>query len=252
MAQPSSRVITSDRLDKADSRQHFLEMGTHPYDYASGEYSILLSTMPFLAPGDHFADVPIYLIGLTQSFSWNEAPMGQMVPEIGSSRKANTAGTAAGSGVISKIIVHGSSLAASLYRPTLQFILTSETLAPLRDKLLSGGDPNWISGLATQDLDLFSAELNAYSDRVIAPGGMSALLYKIPFGLIEVKRDPKNRVVAINYFEQCGIRGNQGGVNAGQFQLADSLSFEFERMRPLRSVGPFVLSDEQADGLPED
>ena len=67
-------------------------------------------------------------------------------------------------------------------------------------------------------------------------------MYKIPFGLVEVVRDPRQRSVAINFFEQCALRGTQGGMSAGQFQLIQSVSFEFERIRALSSFGPFNVS----------
>lgn len=250
MAQPSNRVINAEQLSKADWRNQFLEVATSPDDYASGETSLILATVPFLPPGDNFVDVPLYPVGLAQSFSYNEGINGQMVPEIGSTRKVNTAGTAMGSGTISKLIVHGNSLVASLYRPVLAFINSTETLSKLKSKLVGGGgSAEWIKGLVVQDVDLFSAELTDYVDRVIAQGGMNSILMKIPFGLVEVRRDPRQRVVAINFLEQCGMRGTQGGLNAGQFQMVDQFSFEFERVRALLAVGPFSLSSDTTLGL---
>ena len=78
---------------------------------------------------------------------------------------------------------------------------------------------------------------------------MNSLLYKIPFGLIEVKRDPRQRVTAINFLEQCMLLGNQSGMSQGQFQMIDSMSFNFERVRALKAVGPFALSDDTMVGL---
>jgi hypothetical protein len=250
MAQPSNRIVSSEQLSKADWRNQFLEVATSADDFASGECSLVLATVPFLPAGDNFVDIPLYPVGLAQSFAYNEGLAGQMVPEIGSSRKINTAGTAMGSGSISKLIIHGNSLVGSLYRPAIAFINSTETLSVLSSKLVGGGgQAAWIKGLMAQDVDLFSSELTDYVDRVIAQGGLNSILYKIPFGLVEVKRDPRQRVLAINFLEQCGLRGTQSGLNAGQFQMIDQLSFEFERVRPLLAAGPFSLSNDTTLGM---
>lgn len=249
MAQPSNRVLTPEVLAKGDYRNNFIEVATEPNDFASADVSLLLSTVPFLPAGDHFVDIPLYPIGLTQNFNWNEGVTGRMVPEVGSARKVSTVGTAMGNGSISKLIVHGASLINSLYRPTVAFIKSAQTLDADSSKLFSGGKTDWIKGLAVAGVDLYDAELGEYLDRVISSGGMNSILYKIPFGLIEVQRDPKQRVVAINYFEQCSIRGNNGGLSAGQPQLLSSISFEFERHRTLLAAGPFGLSSEPASGV---
>ena len=250
MAQPSNRVVTAEQLSKADYRNQFAEMATSPDDFGSGDTSLILATVPFLPPGDNFVDIPLYPIGLAQNFAYNEGLVGQMVPEIGSARKTNTAGSGMGSGTISKLIVHGNSLVASIYRPVLAFINSTETLSKLTKKMAGAdGDANWIKGMVLQDVDLFSAELTDYVDRVVAQGGMNSVLFKVPFGLMEIRRDNRQRVIAINFLEQCGMRGTQAGLNAGQFQLVDSLSFEFERVRPLLAAGPFSLSDDTAIGI---
>lgn len=250
MAQPSNRIVNTDQLSRADWRNQFLEVATSADDFATAESSLILSTVPFLPAGDNFVDIPLYPVGLAQNFGYNEGLNGQMVPEIGSSRKINTAGTAMGSGSISKLIVHGNSLVASLYRPALAFVASTTTLSKLKDKLIGGGGaPQWVKGMVAQDIDLFSADLTDYVDRVVAQGGLNGLLFKVPFGLVEIRRDPRQRVVAINFLEQCGIRGSQAGLNAGQFQMVDQLSFEFERVRPLMAAGPFTLSDDAALGI---
>lgn len=250
MSQPSNRIVTTEQLNKADWRNQFLEVATCADDFASGETSLILATVPFLPAGDNFVDIPLYPVGLAQSFGYNEGLVGQMVPEIGSARKINTAGTSMGSGSISKLVVHGNSLVGSLYRPVLAFINSTETLSRLNDKLIGGGgEAEWIKGMVAQDVDLFSADLTDYVDRVVAQGGLNGLLFKIPFGLIEVRRDPRQRVVALNFLEQCAIRGSQAGLNAGQFQLVDQLSFEFERVRPLLAAGPFSLSSDTTLGM---
>lgn len=250
MAQPSNKIVTAELLDQADYRDQFVEVATSPDDYASGESSLVLSTVPFLPAGRNFTDVPLYPVGLAQSFSYNEGLAGQMVPEIGSSRKISTSGTAMGSGAISKLTIHGNSLAASLYRPTLAFIQSTASLSALQQRLMGPDiDNNWLSGLMTQNVDLYSSELTEYVDSVVAQGGLNSLLFKVPFGLVEVKRDMRQRVVAINFLEQCSIRGTQSGLNAGQFQLIEQLSFEFERIRPMQAIGPFSLSNDTTLGL---
>lgn len=250
MAQPTSRIISEADLTSTDYRKKFVESATSPNDFATGDSSLILSTTPFLTAGDTFTDIPLYPVGLTQSFAWNEGLNGQFLSEIGSSRKTNTAGTASGSGSISKILYHGNSLVASLYRPAILFMLSMPSLAAIKETFITGSTKlDWIKGLAVQEVDLFSTELNDVLDKVVATGGLNSTLFKLPFGLIEIKRDAKCRVLSINYFEQCVIRGNQGGLNAGQFQVVDSVSFEYERLRPLLAAGPFILSADSAVGV---
>lgn len=184
MAQPSNRIVNANMLDQADYRDQFIEMVTSPDDYASGESSLILATVPFLPPGMNFTDIPLYPVGLAQSFAYNEGISGQMMPEIGSSRKINTSGSAMGSGSISKLLVHGNSLAACLYRPALAFIKSTSSLAELSEKLIGNSSSGWVVGLITSGIDLFSADMTSYVDSVVAQGGMNSILYKIPFGLV--------------------------------------------------------------------
>lgn len=250
MAQPSSRIITSDMLDQTDYRNQFIEVATRPDDFASADASILLSTVPFLPAGRNFTDIPLYPVGIAQNFSFNEGTSGQMIPEIGSARKISVNGSAMGSGSITRLLIHGNSLVACLYRPALAFVLSTTTLSEIKDRLMGEDSVDWITGLNMDaNIDLFSAEMTQYVDNVIAQGGMNSILYKIPFGLIEIKRDMRQRCVAINFLEQCSLRGSQSGESAGQSQLIEQLSFEFERVRPLTAVGPFSLSEDKTLGL---
>lgn len=251
MAQILSKILNQVELANSDYRKKFVETSTSPNDFVTGDASLILSTTPFLPPGDSFVDLPMYPIGLTQQFSANEGIMGQFVPEIGSARKINTAGTASGSGSISRLEIHGTSLAAALFRPTFYFFSTIPELSgTFGNKLFaSSSDAEWIKSLCTNGTDLYSADLSSAMDKVIAGGGMNGLLYKLPFGLLEVKRDARQRVCKINYYEQCAIRGQSDGMSAGQFQLQDNFSFEFERKRPLTTAGIFTLSTAQSDGV---
>lgn len=249
MAQPSSKILTVDMLDHSDFRQQFVEVATHADDFATAETSLILATVPFLAAGDSFADVPLYPVGLTQSFTYNESLLGQFTPELGSYRKIGISGSSMGSGTISRLTLHGNSLAASLYRPALIFLGQCESLKDITDRIAGTSSKQWIQALSSQDIDLFSANTDEYMDRVIAKGGLNGIMYKIPFGLIEVQRDPRQRVTAINFFEQCMFKGTQGGLSAGQFQLIEGMSFEYERLRPLKAVGPFSLSSDTTKGM---
>lgn len=250
MAQPTAKILTENEINADNYRDKFVEVATAPNDFATGDSSIICSTIPFLPAGDSFTDIPMYPIGLTQNFAYNEGVNGQFVPEIGSARKANASGSASGSGSISKLLVHGNSLGASLFRPMFFFMATVDYLSALQTKLFTtGSDLNWIKGLAVEGVDLFSVDITDALDHVIATGGLNSVLFKLPFGLIEIKRDARERVVSINFLEQCALRGSQSGLSAGQFQIADNLSFEFERVRPLLVAGPYNLSSVTADGI---
>lgn len=254
MSQPSNRVVSTQQIARTDYRKHFVEASTHPFDYGTADSTLILSTVPFLPPGYNHNEVECYPVGLTQNFSWNEGLSGQFVPEIGSARKVNAAGSAIGSGTIAKLVIHGPSLAASLYRPTFAFLKSFQTTNQLEERSVhdavvsSSASLDWIGGLVSIAGE--TSNLNNI-DKVIASGGMNALLYKIPFGLVEITRDAEQRVLSINYFEQCALRGSQGGVSAGQFQLIDSMSFEFERVRPLLSIAGFSVSDGTTVGTPD-
>ena len=248
MAQPTDKILTPDQLDGSDYRRQFIEVASDATDFVTADTSLILSTVPFLRPGDSFVDIPLYPVGITQQFSYNEGLPGQFLAEIGSSRKTGASGSASGSGMISRLAVHGNSLVAALYRPTLLWLNNTETLESVKDKIM-GTDKEWIQGLNAQSIDLFSADVTEFVDRVIATGGMNSVLFKIPFGLVEIKRDSRQRVVQINYLEQCMLLGDQGGLSAGQFQVMDSMSFNYERKRPMKCVGPFSLSDDTAIGL---
>lgn len=248
MAQPTDKILTPNQLDGSDYRKQFIEVASDATDFVTADTSLILSTVPFLRPGDSFVDIPLYPVGITQQFSYNEGLPGQFIGEIGSSRKVGASGSASGSGMISRLAVHGNSLVAALYRPTLLWLSATESLEDVKDKIM-GTDKEWIQGLNAQALDLFSADVTDHVDRVVAAGGMNSALFKIPFGLVEIRRDARQRVTQINYLEQCMLLGDQGGLSAGQFQVMDSMSFNYERKRPMKCVGPFSLSDDTAIGM---
>lgn len=248
MAQPTNNILKSDQLSGTDYRQQFVEAVSDATDFTTADSSLLLSTVPFLQVGDSFSDVPLFPVGFAQQFSYNEGLSGQFIAEIGSSRKTGASGTAMGSGMISRLSIHGNSLAAALYRPTIAWILATDSLPDIIDRI-AGDAKEWIQGLNAQSINIFDLDTSDRLDRVISSGGMNSLLYKIPFGLIEIKRDPRQRVTAINFLEQCMLLGNQSGMSQGQFQMIDSMSFNFERVRALKAVGPFALSDDTMVGL---
>lgn len=251
MAQKSSVLMTAEYMDRTDWRTKFVEVNTSPDDFASADCSLILATIPFLPAGDHFVDIPLSLVGLTQNFGWSEGASGQMVPEVGSDRKINVTGTSMGSGSIARLHLHGNSLLTALYRPTLQWLKESKTLHDINTRTIAPiAAPGWINALLSSNVDIYSSnDLSEYLDKVVATGGMGSPLFKMPFGLIDVKRDARQRVLSINFLEQCSLRGNQSGLSAGQFQLQESISFEFERVRPLMSAGPFSLSDSTIVGI---
>lgn len=248
MAQPTNYILSPEQLDATDYRKQFVEVGTHATDFVTGDTTLILSTVPFYPVGDSFSKMPLYAVGIAQQFSYNEGLPAQPVPEVGSSRRIIASGTASGNGMISRLAFHGNSLVAALYRPVLAFIQSTDSLNDIADRIV-GTDKQWIQALNAQNLDLYSADMDAYVDRVIAAGGMNALLYKVPFGLVIVKRDPRQRATSINFLEQCILAGNQDGLSSGQFQVVDSFSFQFERMRPLKAIGPFSLSDDTTVGM---
>ena len=252
MAQPVSKILNADEMSHADYRKKFVGSTTHPNDFVSADQSLVLSTVPFLPAGDAFVDIPLFPIGLCQQFSVSEGLNGQFIPEVGSTRKVNAAGTAAGSGNITRLEYFGNSLSAVLYRPTFYFMAAVPELADLSSKIFASTNSNdWLKSICSPDLDLYSLDLSAAMDRVIGDGGLNGLLYKLPFGLIEVKMDARQRVTKINFYEQCALRGQSGGMSAAQFQIADNLSFEFERKRPLLTAGIFSLSTDNSQGLQE-
>lgn len=248
MAQPTNNILTPNELDGSDYRKQFVEIASDATDFSTADSSLLLSTVPFIEIGSSFDDLPLYTIGIAQQFSYNEGLPGQFVGELGSSRKIGVSGTSSGSGMISRLSIHGNSLAAVLYRPTLLWIKATDTLQDILDRI-AGEDKQWIQGLNAQSVDMWDIDLDNEIDHVISAGGMNSLLFKIPFGLIEIKRDPRQRVTAINYLEQCLLLGNQSGLSAGQFQIIDSVSFNYERVRPLKAIGPFSLSADTAIGM---
>jgi hypothetical protein len=249
MAGPSSKVITSSNIAQHDYRDKFLETVTHPNDFATADASLIFSTFPFLPAGTAFADIPLSLLGLTQNFNWNEGATTQYVPSVGTYRTLGVSGKAQGSGMISKLTLHGNSLVTALYRPTFAFMQAVTEFDNAADKIFSvDSDTDWIKGLLSADLDIYAAELDDLTNNVIATGGLDSLLYSIPFGLVAVKNDARNKTVAIDYFEQCLVMGVQDGMTAAQFQLSDSVSFGFERRRGLTVLGSFTLNGDSNQG----
>ena len=244
MAQLDRLRTNEDNLNSHDFRDKHIETISHPNDFTTADATLLFSTYPFLPPGDSFNDIPLHLIGYVQQFGWNEGVPGVMLGELGSDRRSNTAGSSTGQASITRIQTHGNSLAAALYRPSFYYYMAHPSLDGIRRRLFTGGgEPEWLKGLASDGVNMYTADLSDHLEKVIAMGSTNSLLYKLPFGIIAVRQDPKQRVTGITFFEQCALRSIQNSFSAGQFQIYDNVSMEYERSRPMLSVGDFMLSD---------
>ena len=248
--QPINMITTSKNMHKSDHRNNYQELLTHPFDITSGDATQIIATVPFLPAGEYFMNIPANMVGVCQQFGINETLPGTMLTHMGTSRKVGVSGNTQCMGSMTRLQIHGNSLVTALYRSTFYYILEHPELQHILNRLFTtGAEPEWIKGINSNGFNPFSSDLSSHLDKVIATGSLTSMLFKFPFGLIIVKKDQKQRVTDIKFLEQCHIRGQNEGVSAGAFQMYDSLTFEFERVRPLTCFNNYSLSKQEAVGL---
>lgn len=218
-------VLAATQEENWDWYKKHVERAAFPDTIASPDSTLILAgpaTYEEIAPvtsaqitGNQELLTPI---GFINEMSFNEGSNIVRLGEIGSRMPRFVVDRTAASGTISRAMFNANNLAYVLYQNSLKS--TSKLgLAGLYDQVLkSSENTRFKSGL--------------WSD-----------MFKVPFGMAVCFRTIGNDFLASVFLEQCYINGYQTGITIGQAIVLENISFDMERIRPVKiKVEGSVLS----------
>lgn len=219
-------------------------------EYLSSEATLVLagpSRFVHLNSEGGLTNNSIIPLGLIQSMGFNQNRQLQRLFEIGSKRAYFVPGRHFAGFSMSRVMFYGPSLMRMLY--ALAPISAQETpgIGPYGQKLNSDqNDPTATPiVIPTAYRSLFGNEpLRA------APGfggtanednrdfyiNLSSELFNVPFGLVLVFKDTRNRPYGAVYLEECLIETHGTGVDANSVVISETVSGQFDTVTPIQLV----------------
>lgn len=157
-----------------------------------------------------------HVVGMVNSFNYNDASQVQPFKAIGSRRHVFSKTSAPVSGSIARMVILGPNLFRALYS-----LLEAGDISPLKQKNFS--------------MDKSSPEKSAWytnleEDLYRFPIGLG-VIYKAP--VVSNTTDYKN-VVGAEYIENCVIMGRSVGMQSGAAMIMEQVSFMADRVIPWR------------------
>lgn len=218
-----SEGVTTTLQDWKFGDQH-VQVALNGSDFVSAQTTLIAAGPPKLeSVGDLTTGAPVLALGVTESFSLQQQQTLQRVFEIGSVRSYLIPGVLVGGFNIGRLFIHGPSLLRSMY-------------AAYQD----GGQLPAFSALLSYNTDsggtaMFTANLNSaggpgYGDFFI---NLLAEIFKRPVGVAVYMQDRLQNNTGAFYVEMAMITTHQLGYNAGATIVAESASFEFDRIVPI-------------------
>lgn len=224
-------------------------------EFVSSESTLLCAGPPTLSQLSAFTDPGgvetgdsgfVFPVGVLEQLSVNQAQQVQPVYEIGSSRKYSIPGKVIGNIAIGRVLYSQGSLMKVLYA----YYKQSNPAAPFRfnheaAQTLPNGqvNPNRIMlDLPNVQNELPMIKQNqGYGDLWI---NLNSDLFKQPTGLLLYFRNNLDQDVGAVYVEQAKISSHQFTLSAGANILLESVSMEFDRLRPVNvQLADYVLAN---------
>lgn len=198
-----------------------VEFNNDPNDTVSAEASLLLVTRPTLKAFENIAtsatefNSHMFLLGGVMNFSPNESKQIVPIKEIGSARKRLVPGPTQYSASLSRLLTGHSNIKYALYQ--WLFTINKEM------KLVRAPGPNNNSHFS----------------------GFESEIYKIPFGIINLKATAGGDVVGADFLERCFLNSVNIGQSAQSPVVAENISFMITRIIPIISgyVPKNVIND---------
>lgn len=220
-------------------------------EYLSSESTLLLagpSRFTHLNGAGGLASNAIIPLGLIESFSVQQSRQVGRLFEIGSKRAYFVPGRLFANFSMGRVMFYGPSLMRMLYALAPVGENTADhKLGPYGRMLNSDPDDSEATGVASipeysrlfQDTPLQSApgyggtgqEQNR--DFYI---NLASELFNVPFGLILVFRDTRNRPYSAVYLEDCFIEGHNLQLNANNVVISESVAGQFDSVTPIQIV----------------
>lgn len=196
-----------------------IEFNNDPNDTASTEASLLLVTKPTLKSfeqvnANNFSS-EVFLLGGVMNFSPNESKQIVPIKEIGSARKRLVPGPTQYSASLSRLLTGHSNVRYALYQWLFKL---NKTLS-----LVRAPGPNNNSHFS----------------------GFESEIYKIPFGMINLKATAGGDVIGADFLERCFLTSVNIGQSAQSPVIAENISFMITRIIPVISgyVPKNVIND---------
>lgn len=213
-------------------------------EYLSSESTLVLagpSRLTHLTGNDGnlgaYTSNSLFPLGLLQNASFAQNRQVTRLFEIGSKRAYFVPGRMFANFNIGRVMFYGPSLMRMLY-----------ALAP--STLLNfGGQP------LSSDVAIPADYLNLFPTTQLfgAPGAgglaneaenrdffinLASELFNIPFGLVMIFKDTRNRLYGGTYLEDCYIEAHQMGVDSNSVIIAESVTGQFDSVAPIQLVQP--------------
>ena len=198
--------------------------------------------------------LPVYPVGVTQSFSMGQSKAVQRIFEIGSDRSYFITGRTVGQVSLGRIMYHGPSLLRCMYA----FFDTSNDstagaykISPLIPKAEAGS----IANISPLDLTSspqvpFSAGGGVTQKSIKIPPGYDNLfcnlasdLFSQPFGLLLMMKDNNGATYGAFYLEQCYMPQHSWGFEANGMVVSEQTSIQYERLVPVQTGQIKLLQD---------
>lgn len=140
------------------------------------------------------------VIGLTQSFAWNQGKQVTRIFELGSGGNFLVPGRGAGSASASQVMFAGPTLLGDFY-------------------------PN----VSEEEIQAMYRK-PGYNKRYV---NLMSELFDRPFGLFAMFLTPSNELILSFYLEACYISGSQSGVSAQGNIIVNNAAFQYQDMIPV-------------------
>lgn len=216
-------------------------------EYLSSESTLVLagpSRYTHLNSAGGLTSNAIIPLGLIENFSVQQSRQVGRLFEIGSKRAYFVPGRLFANFTMGRVMFYGPSLMRMLY--ALAPVGSGKKLGPFGTQLNSDPDDAAQEGVATvteydklfQDTPLQSAPgyggtEESNRDFFI---NLASELFNVPFGLILVFKDTRNRPYGAVYLEDCFIEGHNLGLNANSVVVSESVSGQFDSVTPIQLV----------------
>lgn len=216
--------VTTTISDWRFGEQH-VQINLNSSDFVSSQTTLMCAGPPKLASiGDITGGTPVVAMGVVENLSIQQNQQLQRVYELGSARSYLIPGVVMGGFNVGRLFINGPSLLRTLYA----VYGDDSALSSFLHKL-----PGYSTD--TMGMPVFSTDMNVegtpgYGDLFI---NLVSEMFKRPIGVAVYLEDRLENMIGAFYIEYAMISAHQMGFNAGATVVAETATFEFDRVVPI-------------------
>lgn len=216
-------------------------------EYLSSESTLILagpSRFTHLNSAGGLTSNAIIPLGLVENFSVGQSRQVGRLFEIGSKRAYFVPGRMFANFNMGRVMFYGPSLMRMLY--ALAPVGPGKKLGPFGSELNKDPDDSNQPGVT---IPSEYEKLYQNTPLQAAPGyggaeesnrdfyiNLASELFNVPFGLILVFKDTRNRPYGAIYLEDCFIEGHNLGLNANSVVISEAVTGQFDSVTPIQLV----------------